>query len=68
MTESGIKSFDNYKGKVFSETFGPLQKGFETGISVNTSDCEVAIYISKNNNPFVLKASGRTYCSYTIDF
>lgn len=65
---------------VFSEQFGPVPKGFIASInasipnasSLTSASLEVAIYVSRNNEPFVLKASnsGSTSCntSYTIDY
>lgn len=65
---------------VFSEQYGPVPKGFNSSINasiVNASSfssvsLEVAIYVSRNNEPFVLKASnsGGSSCnaSYTIDY
>lgn len=66
---------------VFSEQYGPLQKGFQTGLKVISNPgtyswswftVSVKIYVSKNTEPFVLKAekSGTNVCeaSYVIDF
>lgn len=60
-TEKGILSFEDS----FSETFGPVSKGFRASISVScrhkgnggNSTYSIRIYVSKNNEPFVLKAS-----------
>ena len=60
---------------IFSETFGPLQKGFETKVSASTTQgvpLVVSIHVCRNSEAFVLKAnnSGITACStsYQIDF
>ena len=74
-TDEGIKTFVG--GKSFTETFGPVKKGFVAKITCtnkaysNTSII-VTIHTSKNNGPFALKAtvSGTesASASYTIDF
>lgn len=70
--------FKTFKsGKSFTETFGPFKKGFEATITVDASilsiaDCDARIYVSRVNEPFVLKAynSGGKIVStsYTIDY
>lgn len=66
--------------KVFSEQFGPVEKGFNAGVNASIVDAsynslvtlEVAIYVSRGDEPFVLKASNRggSSCnvSYSIDY
>lgn len=64
-------------GREYSETFGPVKKGFAASITCdnkaysNTS-ITVKIYVSKESGPFSLKAevSGKesASASYSIDF
>lgn len=72
-TEKGIQKFES--GKSFSQTFGPLKKGFNTMITANTqnlfrADCNLRIYIARGTEPFALKAnitgSGVVTAKYTI--
>lgn len=72
-TSNGSYSTTNYLGRSFSETFGPVPKGSRASISVfptgtSTNNVTTAIYVSKDNGPFALKARGTNKCSYTIDF
>jgi hypothetical protein len=69
-TESGVQSIEN-STKFFSETFGPVSKGFNTSISATTNYPTImntAIYVCKGNEPFVLKATGGMEAEYVIDF
>lgn len=70
-TEKGKQSY-GWFNKAYSQIFGPVSHGFIANINMlltsSSSDCNTYIYISKNNGPFALKASGVTKCSYTIDF
>ena len=82
-TENGIKNIET--SPAFSETFGPVSKGFlaslETYLDVSSSLVQTSvtarIYISKNSEPFVLKAFDTSACpmsnnpikiNYKIDF
>lgn len=73
MTPSGEKTYRI--NKTFSETFGPFKYGDNTSISVinltsRRANVYAKIYLSKNNEPFVLKASSygenSTRAKYTI--
>lgn len=65
-TDTGPKSFSGvYSG--WSETYGPVSKGFHARISVATG-VNVKIYVCRGQEPFVLKASGDGDASYIIDF
>ncbi|MDE6338990.1 MAG: hypothetical protein K2K97_04285 [Muribaculaceae bacterium] len=73
--ENQNKTFQS--GKTFSETFGPVRKGFKASITANATnlsiaDCSVSIYVSRGSEPFALKANksgGRLVStSYTIDY
>ena len=56
----------------YSQIFGPVSYGFHARISISlvysTDKYSTYIYVSKNNGPFALKASGGLGASYTIDF
>ena len=48
---------------------GPVKKGFNSHISYSRGSANtVKIEVSKNNGPFVLKASGDKSASYIINF
>ena len=74
-TDQGIKSFSGYQYGSWNNTYGPVKKGFMASASVE-GDVTIDIYVSKNTEPFALKASknvgsssstNRTL-SYKIDF
>lgn len=74
-TDDGELSF--ISGKSFSQTFGPVSKGFNASITVNASglyhaNCDVNIYVCRGSEPFALKAHdlgvNTTTVSYTIDY
>lgn len=69
-TDKGNVSFSGYQYRSWNQTYGPLRKGFRASA---TSDglVTIEIFVSKNNGPFVLKASksgSQSSVSYTIDF
>lgn len=63
-------------GSDYSVTIGPVTKGFQAEISCSivgeseygVKSRRVTIEVSKDNDPFALKASGTNYASYTIDY
>lgn len=74
-TENGKQTF--VSGKTFTQTFGPVKEGFVASITADASGweqayCYVKIYVSRNNEPFALKAnnssSKMSSASYTIDY
>lgn len=65
-TDTGKQTFTVRK-KTYSETFGPVSKGFDASVKCQAA-ANVSIYVCKANGPFALKASGGTSASYTIDF
>lgn len=74
-TDKGFQTFTN--GKSFSQTFGPVKKGFHAKITADASswyqaDCDVKIYVCRGSEPFSLKAhnSGgkKVYVTYLIDY
>lgn len=67
-TENGKKVYSDYKSSSFNKTFGPVRKGFMAEISVGVSNSSVEIYVSRGNEPFVLKATGSGGAKYKIDF
>ncbi len=67
-TESGKKTYTDYKSQSFNKTFGPVNKGFMAEISVGVGKSSVEIYVSRKNEPFVLKATGSGGAKYKIDF
>lgn len=75
-TDEGDKSFSGYQYKTWTQTYGPVKKGFKASVSVKSSIVTVEIYVSKNNGPFALKASksgtnssmSNIAQTYTIDF
>ena len=53
----------------WSVTIGPVKKGFHAFVQYDSGSANsVTLEVSKNNGPFVLKASGTTSAFYTIDF
>lgn len=76
-TDNGLVTFKG--GKEFTETFGPVEKGFRCYIqgndkssSNNSSEVYLKIYVCRENEPFVLKAtySGKSgiNTTYYINF
>ena len=76
-TESGTQTFEG--GRSFSQTFGPVHKGFNckidcfnTSHSSSYSEVIVNIYVSREKEPFALKktasGTGKSSASYTINF
>ena len=67
-TEKGSQSFRT-SSKLFSETFGPVSKGFSTKVSASgNATFLTSIYVCRGEEPFVLKATGTSSAEYTIDF
>lgn len=74
-TDTGTKSFTS--GLSFSQTFGPVKKGFHATFSANpigcsATSCTANIYVCRGSEPFALKANGSgvssASTSYTIDY
>ena len=51
----------------FSKILGPAPKGSVAYITATPAN-SVAIYISKNGGPYLLKATGISTARYTVDF
>lgn len=79
-TEHGSMTFHIARGGVLNETFGPVKYGFNAHIGMRlthdragTTDYTMKIYVSKNQEPFSLKASktgksSNDNLSYKINF
>lgn len=54
----------------FSQTFGPVKKGFEAKITIGflSPEAAVSIHVCRGEEPFSLKKTGQSTVSYTIDF
>lgn len=69
MTDKGKVSFSGYQYRSWTETYGPVKKVFRASITVKSTYVTSEIHISKNNGPFVKKASKSDGdVTYTIDF
>lgn len=71
-TPQGIYSNSGYQVRSWSQTYGPIFKGFQCAVQINdyiSGAPNIEIYVSKNEEPFVLKVikSGKS-ASYSIDF
>jgi hypothetical protein len=72
----GLVSFSGYQYQDWTQTYGPVTKGFNASVSVQSPYVTVEIYVSKNNGAFALMASksgdyslsSTTSQSYTINF
>ncbi len=72
-TENGFQSQSFSAARSFEETCGPVKKGFSAQIQITQrrgepSSGATKIYVSKNNGPFAIKATGKESASYTINF
>ena len=75
-SDHGNVSFNGYQFQSWTQTYGPLKKGFNASVSVQSPYVTVEIYVSKNNGAFALKASksgnssstSNISQSYKIDF
>lgn len=67
-TEHGEGSFMNYQTRGWSETIGPVKKGFIAWISVDRGAPTCKIQVSKNNSAFATKATGTGGASFTINY
>ena len=81
ISDNGVQSFEAEGSKNWTATYGPISYGTKVYLKINRNGDEdytpgetnqARIYISKNQEPFVIKAedSGNKdiYLSYTIDF
>lgn len=65
---NGTGSMRNYQTRNWSETIGPVKKGFRAFVRNENGTANDKIEVSKNGGPFALKAQGENSASYTIDF
>lgn len=72
-TDSGVIDVTTYVN-AYTETIGPVKKGFNASISVQYNGSSggttnLKIYVARGSEPFALKAStNSTTASYTIDY
>ena len=75
-SDQGNKSFSGYQYKSWNQTYGPVKKGFNASVAVESSLVTVEIYVAKNGGQFALKATksggnsstSNISQSYTIDY
>lgn len=71
-TDKGTVSFNDYKSTYWTQTYGPVKKGFTASATAQSPFPTIEIYVSKNQGAFALKATktGSTQVSksYSIDF
>lgn len=67
-TEKGEGSFMNYQTRSWSETIGPVKKGFRAWVKVDKGEPTCKIQVSKNNSAFATKATGTRSVSFTINY
>ncbi len=65
---NGTGSFMNYQTRHWTETIGPVKKGFHAYVKNEKGTATDKIEVSKNGGPFAMKASGNNSASYSIDF
>ena len=68
-TGDGDRTFTG-TARSWSETFGPVSKGFRAEITASGRGGipRVAIYVCRGKEPFALKQTGNGSAAYTIDF
>lgn len=71
-TPEGTYINSGYQIRTWSQTYGPVNKGFKCEVQVRdyiSGAPTIEIYVSKNQEPFALKTTkiGKS-ASYTIDF
>ncbi len=71
-TYKKTESFTDIKSKSWTQTYGPVKKGFYATATASSVYPTIEIYVSKNGGPFALKASktsnDKVTVSYTINF
>lgn len=69
-TPDGQYTKNNYQTRRWEETYGPVKKGFKCNAKVENGRPNINIYVSKNNEPFALRATKTEVgsVSYTINF
>ncbi|MCM1170317.1 MAG: hypothetical protein NC324_10330 [Bacteroides sp.] len=67
-SEQGEGSFMNYQTRGWSETIGPVKKGFRAWVKVDRGEPTCKIQVSKNNSAFATKSTGTGSASFTINY
>lgn len=71
-TDKGIVYFSDYKSTYWTQTYGPVKKGFTATATAESVYPTIEIYASINQEPFALKTTNtrntQVTASYTIDF
>ena len=68
-TPDGNYTKNDYQTRHWEQTYGPVKKGFKCDVQVKNGQPTIEIYVSKNQEPFSLKASKEGYsATYTIAF
>jgi len=68
-TPEGEYTKNDYNTKSWSQTYGPVKKGFKCEVKVGSGAPIIEIHVSKNQEPFALKVTKTGgSASYTIDF
>jgi len=70
-TPQGKYTSSGYQVKSWTQTYGPINKGFKCDAQVYDGNCTIEIYVSRNQEPFALKVTktgSSSSASYTIDF
>lgn len=68
-TPEGEYTKNGYQTRRWEQTYGPVKKGFKCAAKVGNGAPTIEIYVSKNQEPFAVKATKLgSSASYTIDF
>lgn len=71
-TPQGVYTNNGYQTRSWSQQYGPVTKGFKCNVAVGdyiSGAPTIEIHVSKNDEPFALKASNTgSSASYTINF
>ncbi len=66
-TPGSMYTKSGYQTRSWSQTYGPVSKGFTCSVSVESGSPTIKILISKNDEPFALKVSTTgSSASYTV--
>lgn len=67
-TENGEGSVKDCRSRSWTETIGPVKKGFTAWLKVGNDKATCKIQVSKNNSAFATKATGTQSVSFTINY
>lgn len=62
----GTGSMMNYQTRHWTETIGPVKKGFHASVKNAKGTATDKIEVSKDGGPFAIKASGQNHASCTV--